>query len=145
MQKPNRNLLMKNTSSEKNIREKYQSLFCCLNEKSRRIWVATEAKTLGWGGMTIVDKAAGIDHKTIRRGLSELKEPAILSNERIRKKGGGRKTIKEKEKNIDKELEALIEPVTPGDPESLLRRTSKSTHNLSKELKKKVLKFLIRN
>lgn len=119
------------------IREKYECLSCCLNEKSRRIWAATEARSLGWGGITLVHQATGIAPKTIRRGLTELTVQELLEDSRIRKTGGGRKKLTEKAKNLKKDLEALLEPVTRGDPETPLRWTCKSTHNLANELKKK--------
>jgi hypothetical protein len=108
-----------------------------LNEKSRRIWAATEARSLGWGGITLVHQATGIAPKTIRRGLTELTVQELLEDSRIRKTGGGRKKLTEKAKNLKKDLEALLEPVTRGDPETPLRWTCKSTHNLAKELRQK--------
>jgi transposase len=119
------------------IRGKYEGLSCCLNERSRRIWAATEARSLGWGGITLVHQATGIAAKTIRRGLTELTVHELLEDSRIRKTGGGRKKLTEKAKNLKEDLEALLEPVTRGDPETPLRWTCKSTHNLAKELKKK--------
>ncbi|HIE00887.1 MAG TPA: ISAzo13 family transposase, partial [Thiotrichaceae bacterium] len=123
-------------STEEAIREKYENLSCCLNEKSRRIWAATEAQVLGWGGITVVHKATGIDHKTIRRGIFDIRNNAVSDDDRVRKFGGGRKNLMTKESSLGIALEALMEPVTRGDPESPLLWTSKSTHNLSKELRK---------
>lgn len=124
-------------SIEEVIREKYENLSSCLSEKSRRIWAASEAMSFGWGGITVVHKATGIDHKTIRRGIWEIRNHMVSDDKRVRKEGGGRKNIKEKEKGLEKTLESLMESVTRGDPESSLQWTSKSTHNLSKELRKK--------
>ena len=75
----------------KNIQDKYSQLSHCLNEKSRRIWVATEAKSLGRGGISIVHSATGIDYKTIRKGLADI----LLNSETnsIRQRGGGRKSL----------------------------------------------------
>ena len=42
---------------ENNIHQKYKEVSKYLNEKSRRIWAATEAKSLGRGGITIVTGA----------------------------------------------------------------------------------------
>ncbi len=46
------------------VNEKYEWISEYLNEKSRRIWAATEANSIGWGGITIISKATGIDTKT---------------------------------------------------------------------------------
>jgi hypothetical protein len=36
------------------IQDKYDSLLPYLNEKTRRIWAAIEARSLGWGGVSQV-------------------------------------------------------------------------------------------
>lgn len=122
---------------EQTIKKKYDKISFCLNERSRRIWAATEADSYGRGGITAVCKATKISRTTIKQGLLELKDKHKLESERIRKKGGGRKKITVNNPNLIKELESLIEPVTRGDPESLLRWTSKSTYKLADELTKK--------
>jgi hypothetical protein len=50
------------------VKKKYESIREWLNEKSRRIWSASEAEALGYGGLTIVREATGIDYHTIRNG-----------------------------------------------------------------------------
>lgn len=124
---------------EQIIKEKYNKISFCLNERSRRIWAATEADSCGRGGITAVCNATGISRTTIKQGLVELelKDEDRLESERIRKKGGGRKKITVTYPDILKELEALIEPVTRGDPESSLLWTSKSSYKLAAELAKK--------
>lgn len=119
----------------KNVRNKYSQLSFCLDEKSKRLWVATEANSIGWGGINILHEATGIDFKTIRKGIKEIS--SNIRPDRIRKAGGGRKKLKETQKDLLKELEGLIEPVTRGDPESALLWTCKSTYKLSEELKQK--------
>jgi len=119
------------------IKEKYNKISFCLNERSRRIWAAAEADSYGRGGITAVCVATGISRTTIRQGLSELTAGDKLESKRIRKKGGGRKKITVNNPDIIKELESLIEPTTCGDPESSLRWTSKSTYKLAVELSKK--------
>lgn len=120
------------------INEKYEWISEYLNEKSRRIWAATEANSIGWGGITAISKATGIDAKTIRKGIAELGEKKDgESKDRIRRKGGGRKKLKDTEKNILKALESLVNPVTRGDPESPLRWTCKSTYKLAEAMVKK--------
>ncbi|KHE91802.1 MAG: hypothetical protein SCABRO_02441, partial [Candidatus Scalindua brodae] len=67
------------------ISEKYKEVSKYLNEKGRRIWAATEAANIGWGGITIVFEGTGIDHKTIRKGIAELNAENREIN-RVRKK-----------------------------------------------------------
>ncbi len=115
-----------------NIQDKYEQLSFCLNEKSRRLWSATEAKSIGRGGISIVHDATGIDFKTIRKGIKELE--GSDQNKRIRKTGGGRKKLKDVEINLVSDLQVLVDPVTRGDPESPLLWTCKSTYKLCEEL-----------
>ena len=128
----------KKTKREKitEIKKKYEMVNPYLNERSRRIWAASEVLAIGKCGRMIVHEATGMDFKTIRKGFSELelKEDGKTDMERIRKEGGGRKSASEKDKTLRPDLEKLVEPVTRGDPESHLRWTCKSTRNLADAL-----------
>ena len=53
---------------------------------------------------------------------------------RIRRSGGGRKKLTDKDPGLRGALNKLVDPVTRGDPESPLRWTSKSTTKLAREL-----------
>ena len=55
------------------IEAKYQALCGRLDEATLRLWAATEARSLGRGGVTLVAKATGLSRTTIHAGLSELK------------------------------------------------------------------------
>ncbi len=122
----------------KSIREKYDSLKPYLNEKTRRIWAAIEARSLGWGGVSQVAKATGLSRTTIQAGMRLLSEKDGMKTEeemtRIRSHGGGRKLLEEQDPMLLSELESLIEPMTLGDPESLLKWTNKSVVKLSDAL-----------
>ena len=56
---------------------------------------------------------------------------------RIRKPGGGRSSLLARDPALPEVLEALVEPLARGDPESPLRWTSKSTRTLAAELTEK--------
>jgi hypothetical protein len=124
------------------IRQKYGMLAPSMDERVRRQWGATEAQSLGWGGVTVVVQATGMSHNTLARGLRELVdrangEPESVAKGRIRQPGGGRKQILELDPSILDTLESLVEPVTRGDPESPLRWTCKSTRQLADELRQR--------
>jgi len=121
---------------EQKIAEKLAIVLPHLNEKQRRLLIAAEARTLGWGGISQVAKATGVSRVTIHKALAEIERKKIIA-ERIRKPGGGRKDITEYYPNILEKLEALVDPVTRGDPRSPLRWTCKSTRQLSQELERK--------
>ena len=119
------------------VRRKYQALKSELDERGRRIWAATEANFLGYGGVGAVSTATGLAASTIRIGRRELEEH--LDHEesvkrRVRKKGGGRKRLLEKDSELLSLLDALVDPTSRGDPVSPLRWTCKSTRRLAKEL-----------
>lgn len=122
-------------ADENSIREKYRKLFPVMTERSRRIWAATEAQSLGHGGISAVARATGINRNTIVQGLKELESPEELAPERVRRPGGGRKRASVIDATLRGDLERLIDPVTRGDPESPLRWTSKSVRKLAVELK----------
>jgi hypothetical protein len=117
------------------IRDKYLAIVSDLDERGRRRWAAAEARSLGWGGMIAVAKATGISDRTIRNGIRELDDSNALPADRQRKQGAGRRSREEEQPGLIKALEALIEPVSRGDPMSPLRWTCKSTRVLADELK----------
>ena len=121
------------------IRQKFKSLGPVMDERVRRQWAAAEATAVGWGGIAAVVAATGMSHNTISRGVQELRERAKrarqrVASKRIRRVGGGRKSITESDPSILEALERLVEPLTRGDPESPLRWTCKSTRKLAEEL-----------
>ena len=122
----------------KSIREKYDSLKPYLNEKTRRIWAAIEARSLGWGGVSQVARATGLSRTTIQAGMGLLSEKDRVKTEeemtRIRTHGGGRKLLEEQDPMLLSDLESLIEPMTLGDPESPLKWTNKSVVKLAAAL-----------
>jgi Rhodopirellula transposase DDE domain len=106
-----------------------------LNERDRRLALATEAKSWGCGGISTVHEATGVSKATIRRGKIELdNEPAEQPSDRVRAPGGGRKKAEVTNPELLNELENLTEPDTRGDPESPLRWTTKSTRRLAEQL-----------
>ncbi|MDR2391283.1 MAG: hypothetical protein LBE84_06370 [Planctomycetota bacterium] len=109
------------------IRAKYLVLSGHLDERARRLWAAAEAKSLGYGGATLVQIAIGRACSTIRRGCAQIDSDNSLAIQRIRKPGGGRRPVACHDPSFPAKLENPIEPVTRGDPESPPRRTCKST------------------
>jgi hypothetical protein len=118
------------------IQRRYNLLKPFLNEKARRLFLAAEARTIGWGGIEAVSRATGASSDTISKGCKELEEePEVIEPGKIRKPGGGRKKIIDTDSTLLSDLDSLIEPTARGDPESPLRWTCKSTRKLASELK----------
>jgi hypothetical protein len=122
------------------IRGKYEALAPTLNERVRRLWAATEARSLGRGGPAAVIAATGMSSATVYKGIHELEDAEAgrptLDPGRIRQPGGGRKRAVDQQPGLAEALAALVEPTTRGDPESPLRWTCLSTAKLAAALKK---------
>jgi len=119
------------------IRRKYRMLAPEMDERRRRQWAASEARELGWGGVSLVSRATGVSRPTITAGMKELDLPSRRRTReamRVRRPGGSRKSLAVTDLQLIRALEALIDPVTRGDPESPLRWTCKSTRRLADEL-----------
>jgi len=124
------------------LQKKYEFLSPMMDERLRRRWAATEANTLGWGGISAVAQATGLSRTTIHTALRELESTSKKKSskqqetetDRIRKKGGGRKRLSQHNPRLLKALETLVDSTTRGDPQCSLRWTCKSTRNLADEL-----------
>lgn len=119
------------------IGEKFRALAGELNERQRRLWAASEARAAGRGGIVATARATGISGETIRKGIAELRAGERLQPGRVRKPGGGRKPLTELDPSLLKDLERLVDGDCRGDPESLLRWTSKSVRHLSEGLRER--------
>jgi hypothetical protein len=119
------------------LKEKYEALKPLLTERSRRLWAATEAASLGRGGVAAVMSATGMSSATVNKALAEL-ESAVdsLPSGQVRQPGGGRKDARESHPGFSEALARLVDSSTRGDPERPLRWTCKSTSKLSRELRR---------
>lgn len=121
-------------TTEEGIRFRFDQLAPTLDERSLRLFAASEAAALGRGGVSTVSRITGIARTTITRGQRELAEGAMTEAGRIRRAGAGRKRITALDPEVVESLEQLVEPLSRGDPESPLRWTCKSIRSLSEEL-----------
>jgi hypothetical protein len=121
---------------QNSLSQKFASILPLLDERSRRLVVASEARDLGYGGISIACRASGLSRKTIANGIMELTEGVALPAGRIRRDGAGRKSITVVDPGLKNALADLIEPETRGDPENPLRWICKSTRVVSAQLTK---------
>ena len=129
---------MQNPSTQA-IAAKFAILSPLLDERARRLWAAVEARAIGRGGISQVAEATRLSRATIRAGLQELAHPRSTTvpqapMERVRRPGGGRKPLGAHDPHLVRALETLLDPVTRGDPMSLLRWTCKSAAKLAAAL-----------
>jgi hypothetical protein len=118
------------------VRQRYDLISSFLDERQRRLYLAAEAKVIGYGGVSAVSRVTGVSRSAISAGYEDFNQAKHEKSSmgRIRREGGGRKRTVETDITLKVDLETLIEPVTRGDPESPLRWTCKSVRNLSDEL-----------
>ncbi|MCX2927967.1 ISAzo13 family transposase [Streptomyces sp. NEAU-W12] len=117
------------------LTRRFEVLLPHLNERQRRLALATEARLLGHGGVRLVARAAGASETTVRRGVFELEGgTGPLPEGRVRQAGGGRMRVEDVDRELVPALLALVEPDERGDPMSPLRWTTKSLRNLAEEL-----------
>src|SRR5258708_39327588 len=90
--------------------DQYQVMHGVLNERQWRLYVATEAKRRGPGGISQVAREAGVTRKTIHKGLQELAAGEVYEpGDRMRTKGGGRKQAPAKDENPRSCFEGMLE------------------------------------
>lgn len=122
------------------LADKYRAVKSSLNERGVRMWAAAEARSLGHGGIKAAAKASGLSRRTVERGLNELAAAegieAIsgMAPEVSRRSGGGRKKLQAKDSSLLEDLDKMVDPMTRGHPENVLRWTAKSTAKLAAEL-----------
>lgn len=83
-----------------------------LNEYQRRIFLASEAMSYGWGGIQKVSQISGVSMNTIRKGIAEIEANDDLRRDGIRKEGSGRKSLTEKYPHIKEHILAIVDPKT---------------------------------
>jgi transposase len=130
--------------AQEELAKKYQMLVGHLDERTLRLCLGADALSLGYGGTSVVARAAGVSRTTVHTGIVELRErretataETVSGRPGTRKPGGGRKTCKDRDAKLLEDLDKLLDPVTRGDPMVPLRWTAKSTTKLADELKAK--------
>src|SRR5947209_8566678 len=113
---------------------RYDAIKPHLTERQRRVWLGSEARELGSGGVGIVADAVGVSPDTVRRGRAELDDPPPLPVGRSRGPGGGRKRAEEHDPDLPAALDKLVDPDSRGDPMTPLRWTSKSLRGLADQV-----------
>jgi len=99
------------------VQQKYRSLSPIMDEKVRRLWAASEALALGWGGISAVAEATGLSQNTIRMGIAEDRsceaDPNDQANDpHVRRPGGGRRRLAQQDRTLLRDLETLVNPLT---------------------------------
>jgi transposase len=116
------------------IEQEYQQMRTMLNEQQWRQYLAAEAQRRG--SISTVAREAGVSKNTVKRGIREREGgETYQAGARIRRPGGGRKKLTERDPTLLADLEQALEP--KGDPMSLVRWTAKSLAHLVQALEAK--------
>jgi hypothetical protein len=116
-----------------NLTAKFRAVWPLLDERTRRLMAASEAKALGHGGVSLVRRACGLSRKAISKGIHEIQE-GVSWEGRIRRPGAGRKPLTVSDPQLVDALEAMVDSQTRGDPQSPLRWICKSTRVIAQAL-----------
>ena len=119
------------------LKQKFQSVWPLLDERTRRVMAANEALSLGFGGISVVHRACGLSRKAIAKGIGEIQEGIVPEAGHVRRSGAGRKSITVSDPSLLEALEEMVDSQTRGDPESPLRWICKSTRTIAAQLGKK--------
>ena len=118
------------------LTRRFHSVWPLLDERTRRIMAANEARSLGYGGVALVRRACGLSRKAIVKGMHEIERGVAPPQGRIRRPGAGRKPLTVSDPRLLNALEGMIEGETRGDPESPLRWICKSTRTIAGQLRR---------
>ena len=115
------------------MEEHIKSVLPYLNERQKRVFLASCANTLGWGGVKKVCEISGCSKGTVIRGKREL-ESSSPSGQRVREIGGGRKKAEETNPDLLIWIERIAADSTYGNPENPLTWTTQSLRKIKDRL-----------
>jgi hypothetical protein len=116
------------------IRRRWNDVGSKLDERRRRLFAACEVRAAGRGGLEAVAEITGYARSTLGRGLRQL-DAEPLPTGRVRKPGGGRRTLASEDPTLIEDLRRVLEPATLGDPIRPLLWVSKSYDKLAAALR----------
>ena len=116
------------------MEDRIKTMLPLLNEKQRRIFLASEALSYGYGGITKVSEISGVSIPTIRQGINEIRTGQSIENGRIRKAGGGRKSVEDIYPEILERVCEIVDGNTYGSPDKVLSWTTLSLKDIQRLL-----------
>ena len=76
--------------------EAINRVMATLDERQRRLFAGLLARHRGHGGILTLAEITGLSRTTIRRGIDELRRGTGSAEQRIRRRGGGRRPVEKK-------------------------------------------------
>lgn len=115
------------------MKDRIERMRGMLDERQWRLYLANEAMSAGYGGISEVSRISGVSRTTITRGVEELRA-GKTGKGRIRNAGGGRNYVEDKYPEIEEEIRKLIDGTTYGNPERVLSYTTESLRKIESGL-----------
>ncbi|MDR1111401.1 MAG: ISAzo13 family transposase, partial [Deltaproteobacteria bacterium] len=110
-----------------------------LDERQWRLYLANEAMSAGYGGVSKVSRITRASRTTITKGIEELRKEKTI-NGKVRRTGGGPKCVEEKHPDIKKRILKIVDGSTYGNPERMLSYTTESLRKVETELESQGIK-----
>ena len=76
------------------LRRKFYEVWPLLDERSRRLVAASEARSLGYGGVSKISRACGLSRKAVAKGMREISDGTTLADEPCRKLSSNAQSIR---------------------------------------------------
>lgn len=114
------------------MEERIKRMLPLLNERLLRQYLANEAMSFGYGGVSLVSRISGVSRTTITVGINELVVGDIA--EGVRREGSGRKIAEVKYPGIEDKIREIVDGSTYGDPMRVLSYTVESWRKIAAEL-----------
>lgn len=117
------------------MENRIKTMLPLLDERQRRIYLAVEAQSYGWGGISRVCEISGVAPFTVRQGLAEINgEIPPARSDRVRAPGGGRKRLANSMPDLDDHILRIVDGSTYGNPEKVLSYTTMSLRGIQERL-----------
>lgn len=118
---------------ESRMEERIMRMRSLLDERQWRLYLANEALSAGYGGVSKVSRITRVSRTTITKGIEELKSEKTIDG-KVRRSGGGPKYIESKFPDIEERIRKIVDGSTYGNPERVLSYTTVSLRKIEVEL-----------
>ena len=107
------------------MKERIERMRSLLDERQWRLYLANEALSAGYGGISEVSRISGVSRTTITKGIEELSNGKAVKG-RIRNEGGGRNYVEDNYPDIEEAVHKIVDGSTYGNPERILSYTTEA-------------------
>jgi hypothetical protein len=117
------------------MEERIKRMLPMLDERQKRLFLANEAISYGYGGISLISRISGMSRTTITKAVTELEHGDQIDG-KTRRSGAGRKLVENNYPDIEEEIRKIIDGKTYGDPMRILSYTTESLRKIQSELEK---------